>query len=412
MQNNPMLTAQQMVVLSDAELEKLLLVGGLAQLYHNPTYGMNTTDYNIFLKNAVRELWLAACKVSTPIQLSSLASILNSYNSIPNLRFCDKLLNEKLAPCFLSKGITEIAGEASCGKSQFCFQLMLDTITPSEHGGLGKGALYLHTEGEFPIKRWEQLKHFRLASLPKGTVLCEDQLVIRRISSVDEMESTMEMIRPLARAKQAGVVIIDSIASVVRELPIEKKTSVLYRWACLLQETSDDVGIPIITTNQVVDFIEDSGVGSNYVHPKSSLGLGKRHSSFMATGRLVLPALGLRWSEMVTARIALTRTSQHYDGPVTLAKAPNSELTTFSSLSTQDETFSTTEIDDLAPAPKRRKLADPGPSQSPNATPSVTPQSWADATVVIRKIQVLFSPASGDLELPFFIDAEGVHGIE
>lgn len=406
-----MLTAQQMVVLSDAELEKLLLVGGLAQLYHNPIFGVNTTNYDGFLKSAAKELWLAACRVSNPVQLSTLAKAVESYSAIPKLRFLDKVLNSKLSPCILSRGITEIVGEASCGKTQFCLQVLLDTITPIEHGGLGKGALYLHTEGEFPHKRWEQLKKFRLAALPKNTSLLDGQLVVRRITSVEEMEEVLELIRPLSRAKSAGVVIVDSVASLVREVPVDKKASVLYRWACFLQEASDDVGVPIITTNQVIDFIEDNISSANYVNPKSSFGMGKRNSSFVATGRVVLPALGLRWSEMVTARLALTRSSQHYDGPVTLSKAPKAESSSAPSSSeapTPEDPNDASTNDDYAPTSKRRKL-----TEDPLTIPAVvTPQSWADAAVVIRKVQVLFSPAVAEFELPFFIDAVGLHSIE
>lgn len=368
-------------------------------------------DYNLFVRSAVRELWLAACKVSTPIQLSTLASIAQSQALSPKLRFFDKLLGEKLSSCILSRGITEIVGEASCGKTQFCLQLLLDSITPTEHGGLGRGALYLHTEGEFPHKRWEQLKKFRLVALPKDASLLEDQLIIRRISSVEEMDQVLELVRPLTRAKNAQLVIVDSIASLVREVPVEKKPSVLYRWACFLQEASNDVGMPIITTNQVVDFIEENVSSVNYVHPKSSYGMGKRNSSFNATGRVVLPALGLRWSEMVNCRIALTRTSQRYDGPVTLSKAPDAERTTFADHLADKEIANdsaTSSIDEFAPSAKRRKLSEEYGSEPV----IVTPQSWADATVIIRKAQVLFSPTVGDFELSFFIDAEGLHGLE
>lgn len=405
-----MLTAQQMVALSDAELEKLLLHGGLAELHADPAFGVNNMEVKSFIKSAVREIWLAACKVNSPIKLSTLSTALQSYQNISKPVFCDKGFRERLSSIFMAKGITDVVGEASAGKTQFCLQLLLDAITPIECNGLGKGAIYLHTEGEFPHKRWEQLKNFRQALLPKNTVLREDLLVIRRISSVEEMDDTLDLLRPLSRAKSASILIIDSIAAVVRGLSNERKQSVLYRWACSLQETSDDVGIPIFTTNQVADFIDDStsATSASYVHPKSSLGLLKRHSSFTASGgRLVVPALGLRWTELVNARIALTRTFQHYDGPVQLSKTTNN---TFFSYGDDHDPNTPASAADFEPSTKKRKLAEDESSQS-SSNQKVTPQSWIDATVVIRKAKVLFSPVSEPCEISYFIDAAGLHSI-
>jgi archaellum biogenesis ATPase FlaH len=402
MQKNAMLTAQQMVVLSDVELEKLLEVGNISYLYQNPQYGVNTLNYKVFLRSAIRELWSAACKVSSPIsELSTLESAYISYSSLPRLKFGDKVLDEKIGACFPAKGIVDVVGEASAGKTQFCLHLLINCITPLEHGGIGKGALYIHTEGEFAHKRWEQLKQFRLLSMSNGNHLLEDQLVIQRISTVEDMDALLERLRPLIRVKSCAVVIIDSIAALVRDLPTDAKQATLYRWSSHLQETSDDTGIPIITTNQVVDFIDEPsyGASSSLSHPKSSYGVAKRHSSFMATGRRVLPALGLRWSEIVNSRIALTRTSQRYDGPVQLSKIPAGEALEADSRGSES-------IEDFMPGSKRKKL-----NEASHSLNRSTPQSWEDAAVIVRHIQVLFSPAVADLQADYFIDGAGLHGI-
>lgn len=489
-----MLTAQQIVVLSDAELEKLLEVGNIAHLFQLPQYGVNTMDYKTFIRSATRELWLVACKVSSPIsELSTLESAFHSYSALDSLKFGDKVLDEQIVKCLPAKGIVDVAGEASSGKTQFCLHLLLNTITPISHGGLGRGAFYVHTEGEFPRKRWEQLVQFRLAAMSGEDRLLEDQLVIHRVSTVEEMDDLLDRVRPVLRVKSCALLIIDSIAALVRDLSPDARQSVLYRWVSHLQETSDDIGIPIITTNQVVDLIDDShsGASANFLHPKSSYGVAKRHSSFMATGRRVLPALGLRWSELVNSRIVLTRTSQRYDGPVQLAKFPGHEQVS--------DTF-----EDYLPSPKRRQTGDVGrqpvqprmqssevrmqsskvrtqsgevtkssqvqnqffeegnlalpshqaefseevenrsseaegqlskvqnqsskvlnqpakvqipsrqfhhqPTQLPNRLSPPNP-SWEDAHVIIRHIQVMFSPTSPELHADFFIDGAGLHGI-
>ena len=422
MQNNTMLTAQQIVVLSAAELEKLLEIGGLPHLRCNPSFGLSHLDYKVVLSQCLRELWLAACRVSSPISLSSLSFALQSQLSAPKLRFCDKVLDERFAACFLQKGVLDVVGEASSGKTQFCLQLLLSCITPSLHGGLGKGAFYIHTEGEFPIKRWDQLRSFRLRSLPNDVALLEDQLVIQRVPSIESMDAILDRIRPILRAKGCAVLVIDSIANLVCDLPTDQKQSLLYRWICNLQETSDDIGIPIITTNHVIDFIDDANFTSHVgslASPKSSLGVAKRHSSFVTSERRVLPALGLRWSELVNARISLSRTSQLYDGPVQLFRPLAVAYTSSSSIGEEQE-----EQFDL-PHPKRRKLLETcysNPNSNSNtimnmntisSSYSSSPQAWEDAKVVVRHMQVLFSPSScsDEMHVDFFVDGSGLHGI-
>ena len=58
----------------------------------------------------------------------------------------------------LHAGITEISGEAGCGKTQLCLQLSLQCALPICNGGLGGATAYMSCgEGEFPIKRLAQM---------------------------------------------------------------------------------------------------------------------------------------------------------------------------------------------------------------------------------------------------------------
>ena len=55
-------------------------------------------------------------------------------------------------------GITEISGEAGCGKTQLCLQLSLQCALPTNRGGLNGATAYMCCgEGEFPIKRLAQM---------------------------------------------------------------------------------------------------------------------------------------------------------------------------------------------------------------------------------------------------------------
>lgn len=51
------------------------------------------------------------------------------------------------------RGLTEFVGAAGVGKSQLCMQLALMVQLPVDMGGLGRGAVYVCTEGPFPSQR-------------------------------------------------------------------------------------------------------------------------------------------------------------------------------------------------------------------------------------------------------------------
>ncbi|KAK3818884.1 MAG: P-loop containing nucleoside triphosphate hydrolase protein [Benniella sp.] len=62
---------------------------------------------------------------------------------------------------FMTRGITEIAGESAVGKTQLCLQLCLTVQLPLHMGGLDGSAVWLSTEGKFPYGRLESMiDHF------------------------------------------------------------------------------------------------------------------------------------------------------------------------------------------------------------------------------------------------------------
>ncbi|CAG8574359.1 4165_t:CDS:2 [Ambispora leptoticha] len=73
----------------------------------------------------------------------------------------DEILDQVLGGGILSRGITEIVAKkqkcSAVGKTQLCLQLCLAVQLPKELGGLGGGAVYLHSDGVFPARRFYQL---------------------------------------------------------------------------------------------------------------------------------------------------------------------------------------------------------------------------------------------------------------
>ena len=72
-------------------------------------------------------------------------------------------------------GITEICGEAGCGKTQLCIQLAVQAMLPVEYGGLAGKTVYVTSgEGTFPAKRLEQLARLT-AERFKNVNRCADE---------------------------------------------------------------------------------------------------------------------------------------------------------------------------------------------------------------------------------------------
>lgn len=81
---------------------------------------------------------------SSPFSPPTVYELLNSYSW--RLSWGDNILNNTLGGV-CPKGITEIVGESSSGKTQLCFQLMVQSQQPLEVGGIDGSVLYISTEG-------------------------------------------------------------------------------------------------------------------------------------------------------------------------------------------------------------------------------------------------------------------------
>lgn len=80
------------------------------------------------------------------------------------------------------RGLTEIAGEAGCGKSQICLQLSLCVQLPTSRGGIEKSAVYICTENAFPSRRLSQLAN--LYQSRYGITNWMDNIFIEQLSDV------------------------------------------------------------------------------------------------------------------------------------------------------------------------------------------------------------------------------------
>lgn len=248
--------------------------------------------------------------------------------------------------------ITELVGESTAAKTQVCLQLALAVQLHESRGGLSASAVYIHTEGSFPLKRlrqlarcqveacrstspshppskrarlegwnsqagiepWRELDHVR-----SNGASCEDpcdRIFIKGIQEVDELLDLLEHGLPtfLQQRRQWPIrlIVIDSIAAVFRTEfdhsvhEYAERAGYLFKVATLLKRYADEYDLAVVVTNQVTAHIEDEGSQKKSQRQQHPLPL-------VSSGRRVLPALGLAWSNCVSMRLFLSIVSKQHE---------------------------------------------------------------------------------------------------
>eukprot|EP01038_Epipyxis_sp_PR26KG_P005031 gene5031-7020_t len=229
-------------------------------------------------------------------------NLLQKQDSIRHLSLGCKII-DKITGGVSCQGITEISGEAGCGKTQICLVLSMQVQLSYECGGLSGQCAYISCgEGQFPIKRLAQLANsFENCKDMKAEKLLSN-VHIEQCFNVDEILTILYSRIPLmCKSHNIKLLVIDSIAGLLRfEFDNSKKDDMIRR-TCLMFKISqqlkwiaDIFGVAVVVVNQVSASIESNNEG-NY--------------DFQNDSNSNTPALGLAWSHCVNTRIFLTRNS-------------------------------------------------------------------------------------------------------
>jgi len=193
-------------------------------------------------------------------------------------------------------GITEVTGESATGKTQLCLQLSLTAQLPTSRGGFDGEVVYISTEKVFPSQRLAELSEYFIQIY--GDLLPDtpmDQVNLEHITDTESLLQSLEVRLPNLMAEKKGkirLVVVDSIAALFRadydKTEMEKRTEDLRKVGVTLHNLSRDYNVAILVINQVTGSLKksDQGVNSN------------------------IPSLGLAWTNLVTTRIVLSRTSE------------------------------------------------------------------------------------------------------
>ncbi|EMP40948.1 DNA repair protein RAD51 like protein 2 [Chelonia mydas] len=151
--------------------------------------------------------------------------------------------------------LTEVTGPAGCGKTQFCLMMSVLATLPISMGGLDGAVIYIDTESAFGAERLVEIAEHRfpnyfgteekLFSMTRSIHLYREltcDSVLKRIETLEE-----EII-----SKKVKLVIIDSVASVVRKEfdtklqgNLMERSNFLAREASLLKYLAEEFSIPV-----------------------------------------------------------------------------------------------------------------------------------------------------------------------
>jgi len=195
------------------------------------------------------------------------------------------LLNQVLQGGLRRGVLTEVTGESSSGKTQFCLHAAAVTSLR------GSAVVYLQTEGSFPLARLQQIVRARVGD-PSQFSAAMDNVLIKRIQNFTQLQSVLEKdLQVVIKEKRVALVIVDSVAAVLRgDKDIEtvsERTGIIHGIGSRLQHLSSCYNFGVLVVNQVSGAIDHPG---------------------FTYGREIIPSLGPMWTNYINTRLFLTKT--------------------------------------------------------------------------------------------------------
>ncbi|GAB1600694.1 DNA repair protein RAD51 homolog 2-like [Argonauta hians] len=219
--------------------------------------------------------------------------------------------------------ITELAGPAGCGKTQFCMMLSFLATLPVEMKGMSGSVIYIDTESTFSACRLVEIarnkypEYFKneeqIKNLAENVLVDFHQTCDSLINRLQELE--MDII-----SRKVKLLVVDSIASLVRkeyggqlEYNMAERANFLTKTAAILKDISESFQIPVIITNQIT---------TKMATPQTDIRAG------FPNGMYTTVALGNTWSHSVNTRLIV----EYVDSvlkQVMVAKSPIAPFTSF-----------------------------------------------------------------------------------
>ncbi|XP_064109698.1 LOW QUALITY PROTEIN: DNA repair protein RAD51 homolog 2-like [Macrobrachium nipponense] len=207
--------------------------------------------------------------------------------------------------------ISEFVGPCGVGKTQWCFYASILTVLPEEYGGSSRSVIFIDVENTYRHERITEILTEKFPGNHIDVTACLSKIHVFRPSSAEDFSNLMSSLEDCAIENDVGLLVIDSIASLIRrEITTTSKTSIFMRgslqatWMLTLKRLAQGLNICVILTNQVATEISLNDRYDKIPLQKmeeSSLQEGNTHAS----GYHLIPALGCKWSFFVNTRFIL-----------------------------------------------------------------------------------------------------------
>ncbi|KAM5341148.1 DNA repair protein RAD51 homolog 2 isoform 3-T4 [Glossophaga mutica] len=163
-------------------------------------------------------------------------------------------LDEALHGGVACGSLTEITGPPGCGKTQFCIMMSVLATLPTSMGGLEGAVVYIDTESAFSAERLIEIAESRFPryfNTEEKLLLTSSKVYLYRELSCDEVLQRIESLEEEIISKGVKLVIIDSVASVVRKEfdtqlqgNLRERNKFLAREAASLKYLAEEFSIP------------------------------------------------------------------------------------------------------------------------------------------------------------------------
>jgi len=212
--------------------------------------------------------------------------------------------------------ITEIAGPAGCGKTQFCIMLSVLATMPQDRGVLDASVIYIDTEAAFSATRLVEIASNRFPDLFNSNEILlqlSERIHVYWESTCSSLWDRLQRLEEEVISKRVKLIILDSVASLVRKefdsrvsRNLNERTALLSKEAAILKCLAETFHIPVVVTNQITTRFVGLGTGAG--NPLNSSEAfedvdGADAEPAGDDGSHVTAALGNTWSHAVNTRL-------------------------------------------------------------------------------------------------------------
>ncbi|GFQ69109.1 DNA repair protein RAD51 homolog 2 [Trichonephila clavata] len=208
--------------------------------------------------------------------------------------------------------ITEFTGPPGVGKTQFCFMLSILTSLPMPLG-LAAQVIYIDTESAFCAERLKIMAQKRFPGAIKEEEVAHylQRILVHKVNSITALKEVMLHLEKEIIKSKVKLIIIDSVASLMRKEygtdgidSLMERNKILMELAAMLKDLAQTYNLVVFLSNQIASHL----VEPNSVPPYDSSddeeeGVTGMHTDLDDVPHLLLP---FQRSPDCKARIQIT----------------------------------------------------------------------------------------------------------